>query len=42
MLQRFRLELPVWAPRVTAYVIGSVAAFWVFERTLSAVPLAAG
>jgi hypothetical protein len=28
---------PAWAPRLTAYVIGSVAAVWVFERTLSVV-----
>jgi len=35
-LRRLALGIPVWAPRATAYVIGSVAAFWVFERTLLA------
>ncbi|MGW8368792.1 MAG: HupE/UreJ family protein, partial [Gammaproteobacteria bacterium] len=29
--------VPYWAPRTTAYVIGSVAAFWVFERSLSVI-----
>jgi hypothetical protein len=28
--------LPQWSPRLAAYVIGSVAAFWVFERTVTA------
>jgi hypothetical protein len=36
-LRRFALEPPAWAPRLAAYVIGSVAAFWVFERTLTAI-----
>jgi hypothetical protein len=36
-LRRIRLEPPAWAPRLTAYVIGSVAAFWVFERTLTSI-----
>jgi hypothetical protein len=36
-LRRIALEPPAWAPRLTAYVIGSVAAFWVFERTLAAI-----
>ena len=29
--------LPFWSPRLAAYVIGSVAAFWVFERTATAI-----
>lgn len=29
--------LPGWSPRLAAYVIGSVAAFWVFERTVTAI-----
>lgn len=28
--------LPRWSPRLAAYVIGSVAAYWVFERTVTA------
>lgn len=36
LLRRAAITAPVWAPRATAYVIGSVAAFWVFERTLLA------
>jgi hypothetical protein len=36
-LRRIALEPPAWAPRLAAYVIGSVAAFWVFERTLTSV-----
>jgi hypothetical protein len=34
-LRRVVLEPPAWAPRLAAYVIGSVAAFWVFERTVT-------
>ena len=30
-------EIPAFVPRATAYVIGSVAALWVFERSLSAI-----
>jgi hypothetical protein len=37
VLRRAMLEPPVWAPRVAAYVIGSVAAFWVFERTVTSI-----
>lgn len=37
MLAQFRRELPVILPRATAYVIGSVAAYWVFQRTLTAI-----
>ncbi|MDX1562997.1 MAG: HupE/UreJ family protein [Gammaproteobacteria bacterium] len=36
-LRGLKLTLPAWSPRLAAYVIGSVAAFWVFERTLTAV-----
>jgi hypothetical protein len=36
LLARTR-PLPAWSPRLAAYVIGSVAAFWVFERTLTAI-----
>ena len=31
------IALPRWLPRMTAYVIGSVAAFWVFERTITSI-----
>jgi hypothetical protein len=37
MLRRVALEPPAWAPRLAAYVIGSVAAFWVFERTVTSI-----
>ena len=37
LLHRARMPLPGWLPRATAYVIGSVAAFWVFERTITAI-----
>jgi len=30
-------RLPDWSPRVAAYVIGSVSAFWVIERTISGI-----
>ena len=30
----FALRSPIWLPRITAYAIGSIAAFWLFERTL--------
>ncbi len=33
--RHIRLPQPVWARRLAAYGIGSVAAFWVFERTIS-------
>jgi hypothetical protein len=36
-LRRIALEPPAWAPRLTAYVIGSVAAFWVLERTVTSI-----
>jgi len=29
-----RLEL-AWLPKVTVYAIGSIASFWVIERTMS-------
>jgi hypothetical protein len=37
LLARTHRELPRWSPRAAAYVIGSLAAFWVFERSLSAI-----
>ena len=36
-LHRARLTPPRWLPRATAYAVGSVAAFWVFERTITAI-----
>jgi hypothetical protein len=36
-LRRAALGPPLWAPRLAAYVIGSVAAFWVFERTVASI-----
>jgi hydrogenase/urease accessory protein HupE len=36
-LRRLGRDLPAFAPRFAVYVIGSVAALWVFERTLTAV-----
>ncbi len=35
LLRRVSLAPPRWAPRAAAYVIGSLAAFWVCERTLA-------
>jgi hypothetical protein len=35
--RRAALGLPQWSPRLAAYVIGSVAAFWVFERTITSI-----
>jgi hydrogenase/urease accessory protein HupE len=35
-LSSLRRRLPVWSPRFAAYVIGSVAAYWVFARALTA------
>jgi hydrogenase/urease accessory protein HupE len=37
VVHRAGLTLPRGLPRLAAYVIGSVAAFWVFERTVTAV-----
>jgi len=37
LLLRLRADWPVWSSRAAAYVIGSMAAFWMFERTLSAI-----
>jgi hydrogenase/urease accessory protein HupE len=37
VLKRLRAEWPVWSPRAVAYVIGSLAAFWVLQRTVTAV-----
>jgi hydrogenase/urease accessory protein HupE len=36
-LRRLALAPPAWAPRLAAYVIGSVAAYWVFERTVTSI-----
>ena len=41
-LKRFGAEFSGSAPRYAAYVIGSVSAFWVFERTFTAVAPLAG
>ncbi len=35
--RRIRRDVPRAAPRYAAYVIGSVAAYWVFERTLTSI-----
>ena len=35
MIRRVPVTPPVWWPRAAAYGIGSVAAFWVVERTLA-------
>ena len=32
MARRFMAPLPTWAPQLSAYVIGTVAAFWTIER----------
>jgi hypothetical protein len=37
LCRRLSLAAPAWAPRFASYVIGSVAAFWVLERTLTAI-----
>jgi hydrogenase/urease accessory protein HupE len=36
LVRRTRVTVPEWWPRATAYGIGSLAAFWVIERTLPA------
>ena len=36
-LRRATVAVPLWLPRAAAYVIGSVAAFWVFERTFTSI-----
>ena len=33
--ERLSLRRPIWLPRLAAYAIGSVAAMWLFERTLT-------
>jgi len=33
--ERLSLSRPAWLPRLAAYAIGSVAAMWLFERTLT-------
>jgi hydrogenase/urease accessory protein HupE len=37
LVRRARVAVPEWWPRATAYGIGSVAAFWLFERTLTVI-----
>ncbi len=37
-IRRIPVEWPSWAPYVPAYGIGSVAAFWVFERVAGILP----
>jgi hydrogenase/urease accessory protein HupE len=37
VLRLLKHEHSTWAPRWAAYVIGCVSAFWVFERTLTAI-----
>jgi hypothetical protein len=37
VLRHFRHDYSAWSPRWAAYVIGSVSAFWVFERTFTAI-----
>ena len=40
-LKRLRAGWPEWTSRAVAYAIGSMAAFWMFERTITAIwPLA--
>ncbi len=36
LIRRLRLPQPQWAPMAVVYVIGSLAAFWVLDRTLLA------
>ena len=36
-LNRLNRGWPAWSSRAVAYVIGGLAAFWVFQRTLTAV-----
>ncbi|GAB3112209.1 HupE/UreJ family protein [Aestuariicella hydrocarbonica] len=35
VIQRLPVSIPVWAHRLPAYVVGSMASFWVFERVAS-------
>lgn len=37
VLRTASVTLPDWLPRFSAYLIGSTAAFWVFERTVTAI-----
>jgi len=37
ILRHASAPIPRWSPKLAAYVIGSVAAFWVFERTVTAI-----
>ena len=36
-LRRAALAPPAWAPRLASYVIGSIAAFWLLERTVTSI-----
>ena len=35
LVARWSLPVPAWWPRATAYAIGTLAAFWVFERSVA-------
>ncbi len=35
LLRKFKVTFPFWAQKIQTYAIGSVAAFWCFERTFS-------
>jgi hypothetical protein len=37
-IRRIEAEVPAWAPALPAYAIGTIAMFWVIERTLAFVP----
>jgi hypothetical protein len=37
IVRRLSLRLPIYSPRLAAYVIGSLSAYWVFERTFTAI-----
>ena len=35
MIKKMRIQWPVWAEQAPAYAIGSLAAFWFIQRTMS-------
>lgn len=37
IVRSLKFSVPAWSPRLAAYVIGSLAAFWVFERTITTI-----
>jgi hydrogenase/urease accessory protein HupE len=37
LARSIKVQGPNWLPQLTAYAIGSVAAFWLFERTLTSI-----